>query len=523
MIPRSPDQNRLARPSKAPRPLRIRRLLDLVERWGNRLPEPSLLFVLATAMAGAASALTDGYAFVVPSAAGERRFTVASQLEPSALAALLSDLVDIYTGFRPLGVVLVALLGVGIAEGSGLIRAVLRLILARTSAKWLTPVVLVAGLLSHSAADAGYVVVLPLAAVLFGAAGRHPMAGLAAGFAAVGGGFSANPLPSALDPLLQGLTQEAAQLLEPDRLVNPLCNWAFTATSCLAIVGVGWWVTDRIVEPRLGPPPAGSDADTEITAPLSRRETRALIGAAAVAAAAAAIVSLWAWPEDSSLRGPHGELTAFSAPLMRSIVSFIFLGFFLPGVVYGYASGSFRHHRDAVAAMTRAMETMGSYLVMAFFAAVFIEVFRRSGLGALVAVKGANFLQWLALPEAATVVALVLICAAANLLVGSASAKWALLAPVLVPMFMRVGLAPELVQAAYRIGDSTSNVVTPLNPYFPLVLIFAERHAQTRGIGSILSTMLPYFVAFMIAWLALLGAFWAFDIPLGIQSRYLEG
>lgn len=508
-----------ARSSRRPRSFGDR-ALDLIERLGNRLPDPSLLFVVAAAITAAVSAGLSGYAFSVPSAEGPRTLEITSQLTGPALARLLGDLVDIFTGFRPLGVVLVALLGVGVAEGSGLIQAGLRLALARTSRAGLTPLVLTAGILSHSAADAGYVVVIPLAAVLFGAAGRHPLAGLAAGFAGVGGGFSANPFPSALDPLLQGLTQEAAQLIEPDRLVNPLCNWAFTAASSVLIVVVGWWVTDRVVEPRLGPPP--SDLQTEDTVPdeLSGREKKALAASLAAVALGALLVTAWAWPVGSSLRSDAGSLTDFSAPLMQSIVSFIFLGFFLPGLVYGYASGTFASHRDVVGAMTRAMESMGGYLVMAFCASIFIEVFRRSGLGALSAVTGADFLEWLKLPDVATLIGLILVCALANLLIGSASAKWALLAPVLVPMFMRLGLAPELVQAAYRIGDSASNVVTPLNPYFPLVLSFAARHAGVKGIGSVLSTMVPYFVAFLVTWTALLGAFWALGIPLGLQSHY---
>jgi aminobenzoyl-glutamate transport protein len=497
------------------------RALDLIERVGNRLPDPSVLFVVAAIVTAGVSASLDGHRFTVPSVEGPRALSVESQLAPEALAGLLGDLVDIFTGFRPLGVVLVALLGVGVAEGSGLVQALLRLALSRTSRRWLTPLVLVAGLLSHSAADAGYVVVLPLAAVLFGAAGRHPMAGLAAGFAGVGGGFSANPFPSALDPLLQGLTQEAAQLLDPNRLVNPLCNWAFTATSCLIIVGVGWWITDRVVEPRLGPPPEPLTDDATMPRRLQQRELRALAVAGAVSVVAATALVLWALPEDSALRSADGGLTSFTAPLMQAIVSFIFIGFLLPGLAYGFVAGTFESHRDVVASMTRAMESMGGYLVMAFFASIFIEIFSRSGLGALSAVEGADFLQWLGLPDGATLVGLVLVCAAANLLIGSASAKWALLAPVLVPMFMRLGLAPELVQAAYRIGDSASNVVTPLNPYFPLVLSFAARHAGMHGIGSILATMVPYAVAFLAAWVGLLGVFWAFEIPLGIQGHYV--
>ncbi len=496
----------------------VRRVLDLLERLGNRLPEPALLFVFATAIAAGASWLLDGHRFEVPSADGPRDLVVVSQVSGRALAALLADLVDIFTGFRPLGVVLVALLGVGVAQGSGLIQAMLRMALSRTPKRFLTPLVLAAGLMSHVGADAGYVVVIPLAAILFQAAGRHPLAGLAAGFAGVGGGFSANPLPSALDPLLQGLTQEAAQLVAPDRMVNPLCNWTFMATSCLVIIAAGWWVTDRIIEPRLAS--WEPSAATETAPRLSLREARGVGAAVAVAVLSTVVVVAWATPAASPLRSAAGELTAFSAPLMRGVVGLIFFAFLLPGLAYGYVAGTFRSHRDVVKSMAEAMETMGAYIVMAFFAAVFIEVFARSSLGALAAVEGARTLRALALPPALTLSGLIGLCTIANLLIGSASAKWALLAPILVPLFMQLRLAPELVQGAYRIGDSASNVVTPLNPYFPLVVSFAKKHAGVDGMGTLLVTMVPYFAVFLVSWTALLGLFWSFDIPLGIAARY---
>jgi aminobenzoyl-glutamate transport protein len=225
-------------------------------------------------------------------------------------------------------------------------------------------------------------------------------------------------------------------------------------------------------------------------------------------------------PSTSPLRAPDGQLTSFTAPLMRSIVPLIFLLFLLPSIVYGYLAGTVKGHRDVIAGMSKAMGTMGYYIVMAFFAALFTDAFGRSNLGALVALKGAVFLQALALPGQVTIVGIILVTASVNLLIGSASAKWALLAPIFVPMLMQVGLAPELTQAAYRVGDSTTNIVTPLMPYFPLVVVFCQKYVKQAGIGTLVSMMLPYTATFIVIWTIFLLGFWALGLPLGLQSAY---
>ncbi|HCA59080.1 MAG TPA: hypothetical protein DEP46_13990 [Blastocatellia bacterium] len=214
------------------------------------------------------------------------------------------------------------------------------------------------------------------------------------------------------------------------------------------------------------------------------------------------------------------QLTASSAPLMLSIVPLIFLLFIIPGIVYGYVAGTVKDHRDIIAGMSKSMSTMGYYIVLAFFAALFIAAFGQSNLGALIALKGANALQALALPPQITIIGIIFLTAFVNLLIGSASAKWALLAPIFVPLLMQLGMSPELAQAAYRIGDSTTNIITPLMPYFPLVVVFAQRYVKGTGIGTLISMMLPFTIAFMITWIVFLLIYWALGIPLGLQAPY---
>jgi aminobenzoyl-glutamate transport protein len=471
------------------RPGALIRILDGVERLGNKLPDPALLFFVLLIVVWLCSAVAAQFTFDLIDPRTGTAIEVQNLLTGASLTAFFSGMVKTFVNFHPLGVVLVAMLGIGVADYTGFIKAGLRALLSVTSPKVLTPMLLLIAIISHSAADAGYVLVIPLGGVIFQAAGRHPLTGIAVAFAGVSGGFSANFLPSALDPMLQGISQAGAQLLDPDVTLNPLNNWFFTSASTLLVVLLGWYITDKIVEPRM----AGEHLDGDLaSAPaldeLSARERRALRAALLAMVVTATVFVASAWPDDSAWRA-DGQLAASGAPLMRSIVPLIFLFFLVPGVVYGYASGTVQSHRDIVSGMASAMSGMSYYIVMAFFAALFIAEFGRSNLGALVALQGAAWLQTLALPGAITIIGVVLITGVVNLFVGSASAKWALLAPILVPMLMVLGISPDLTQAAYRVGDSSTNIITPLMPYFPLVVVFCQRYVTKTGIGTVVAMM----------------------------------
>lgn len=503
-------------------PTRLERALAHVERVGNRLPDPAVLFLLLLGITLLVSAALSMVAFDAIDPRNGEPLTVVNLLAGRQLTSLTSDMVTIFTSFHPLGVVLVAMLGIGVAEHVGFINASLRALLAVTARKLLTPMLIVVALLSHLAVDAGYVLVIPLGGVIFYAAGRHPLAGIAAAFAGVSGGFSASFVPVALDAQLAGITQEAAGLLDASVLVNPLVNYFFTTASSLMIIGLGWWITDRVIEPRLVRTAAKIDGDMSDMPKFEQptaAERRGIRAALLTLLVAGALLVVSAWPADSAWRSTsNGALAAADAPIMRSIVPLIFLLFLLPSIAYGIAAGTVKTHRDVVQGMSKAMGTMSYYLVLVFFMALFIAAFNRSNLGVLLALEGGAALKAMGLPLTVTLVGLVLLTGVVNLFIGSATAKWALLAPIFVPMLMQLDIDPAATQAAYRVGDSSTNIITPLMPYFPLVVVFCQRYVKSSGIGTVLALMLPYSLAFLVCWSILLVAWLVLGLPLGVSG-----
>lgn len=498
------------------------RMLSNVERIGNKLPDPTLLFIALLFGVWVLSWLLSYVDWGLADPRNGEPLQVVNQLSGESMVLFFSSMVKTFAHFHPIGVVLVAMLGIGVAEHTGFINSALRAMLGLTARWLLTPMLILVGIVSHTAADAGYVLVIPLGGVIFYAAGRHPLAGIAAAFAGVSGGFSANFVPSAIDPMLQGISQSGAQIMDPDLTLNPLNNFFFTASSSVLIVLAGWFVTDKIVEPRL----QGSQLDEDLEDlpsmdALSDQERRGLRAALWAMLAAIALLAVSAWPETSPWRGQNGSLTELGAPLMGSIVSLIFVLFLIPGVVYGYAAGTVNSAKDIITGMSKAMESMAYYLVIMFFIAQFIFAFSQSNLGVLLALKGAAALKAAGLPSALTIVGIILLTGLLNLFVGSASAKWALLAPIFVPMLMELNISPDLTQAAYRVGDSTTNIITPLMPYFPLVVVYCQRYMRNSGIGTVTAMMLPYSLVFLVLWTLYLLGYWALGIPLGLQASYV--
>lgn len=502
--------------------------LDAVERIGNKLPDPAILFFYLLVFVWVLSAILSPFDFGKVHPLDGSSLNVNNLLTGTEMANFLSSMVKTFVLFAPLGIVLVAMLGVGVAEHSGWINAGLKKLLNFTPKKLLTPMLIFIAIVSHTAADAGYVLVIPLGGVIFYAAGRHPLAGIAAAFAGVSGGFSANPILSSIDPLIMSFTLEAAKILDPSIELTPTNNWGFTAASSILIVLVGWWVTDKIIEPRLKKVEVdGDEEEMPKMENVTPKESKAFWwGFFAMALGIVGLV-LWAYPENSSLRGPdkidptNMTLTSFDAPLMQAIVPLIFVLLLLPGMVYGFVSGTYKSSRDLIANMTKSMQSMGYYIVMAFFCALFIDAFTRSNIGLLIAINGADLLQSLNLPAEITIAGIVILTAFVNLMVGSASAKWALIAPIFVPMLMQLGISPDLTQASYRVGDSVSNIITPLLPYFPLVVVFSQRYVKSTGIGTLISMMLPYTIIFLVTWTIFLLVYWWLGIPLGVGSSYV--
>ncbi len=493
----------------------INRFLSIVERLGNLLPHPATLFAGFAGFIILLSGLLSLFNLTVIHPGTGKTISVVNLLSVEGLHLILTKMITNFTGFAPLGTVLVSLLGIGIAEGTGLIGTVLRLIVLKSPARLLTLVIVFAGVMSNTASEVGYVLLVPLAAIIFLAAGRHPLAGLAAAFAGVSGGYSANLLLGTIDPLLAGLSQEAARIVNPDYLVNPACNYYFMAASTFLITLLGAWVTERVVEPRLGAY-QGSEKTEEITAltPAERRGLRfALI--AALLFTAAILGGLL--PANGYLRNPEtGEV--LHSPFMSGIVALLFLGAAVLGIAYGIGAKTVKSDADVMKGMAKSMETLGAYIVLVFFAAQFVAYFNWTNIGLIVAVKGAEGLRASGLGPIPLMILFVGISASINLVMGSASAKWAIMAPVFIPMFMLLGYTPEFTQAAYRVGDSVSNVISPMMSYFALIVAFIQRYDPKAGIGTVVSTMLPYTVVFFIGWVILLIIWILFNLPLGFGA-----
>jgi aminobenzoyl-glutamate transport protein len=367
-------------------------------------------------------------------------------------------------------------------------------------------------MLSSLAADAGYVVLIPLGAAIFYGMGRHPIAGLAAAFAGVSGGFGANLFLTGLDPLLASFTQAAAQILEPEYIVDPTANWYLMAASVPVVAIVGTWVTEKIIEPRLGKFSEETDMDDDdATKPLTKVEKKGLIWTGIVLLVLLAATGLLFVPEGSILRGDDGSLN----PFFTSIVPLMMFLFFIPGLVYGIVTKSIKGDKDAAKMTSDAMASMGGYIVLAFAAAQFVAFFNWSNLGLVVAISGADALQSVGFTGIPLIVAFVLVSSFINIAIGSASAKWAIMAPVFVPMLMLMGYSPELTQAAYRIGDSYTNILTPLLPYFPLIIVFAQKYQKNIGLGTIISAMLPYAIFFAVVRIPMLIVWMLLKLPLG--------
>lgn len=486
------------------------RALDFIEYVGNKLPHPASLFALFAFLVIILSWIFTHLEFTAIHPTTGKVIAPVSLLSGDGLRRIVTSLVTNFTGFVPLGTVLVAMLGVGVAEGTGLLGAALRGLVLSAPKRLVTVVVVFSGVMSNAASEAGYVILIPLAAIIFLAFGRHPLAGLAAAFAGVSGGYSANLVLGTIDPLLAGITTETARIIDPDYSVNPAANYYFMAASTFLITILGTIVTEKLVEPRLGRF-GGERMPVEALSAVEKRGLRA----AGIAFLLFAIILLLAVvPEGGVLRDPQtgGFL---NSPFLSGIVAIIFLMFFLPGVAYGIATRSIRNDADVINAMGKTISTLGVYIVLVFFAAQFVAFFTWTNLGVIFAIKGAEFLKSIGFTGIPLILAFIVVSATLNLFMGSASAKWAIMAPVFVPMFMLLGYTPELTQAAYRIGDSTTNIVTPMMSYFALIVAFAQKYKADAGIGTIIALMLPYTITFLVGWSLLLVSWMILGIPVG--------
>ncbi len=504
----------------------FKRILDKVEVIGNKLPQPVTLFAILIVVVLLLSWIFSGITVLRPGTGGDTGveadfIVVENLLTKEGIQRIFTSMVNVFATFPPLGLVLVVMLGIGVAEHTGMIAVALRVFVSKVPKYLITFSIVVAGMVSSVAADAGYVVLIPMGAALFMGMGRHPLAGIAAAFAGVSGGFGANFLPTGLDPMIAAFTEPAANIIDPAYTVNPLSNYYLMAAS-VPLVGIaGTWVTEKIVVPRLGEyKPEGGMLAEETSNDVKPHERRALNWSLLSILLVIVLVAIAVIPANGLLRGEFDEVAGTNSfrPFYDSLVPIMFIIFFVGGLVYGIVSKTIKNDKDVSDMTAKSMSTMGLYIVIAFVAAQFVAYFNWSNLGSILAVKGSDALQAVGFTGIPLLVAFILIASLVNLIMGSASAKWALLAPIFVPMLMLMGYAPEVTQAAYRIGDSYSNILTPLLPYFPLVIVFAQKYDKAAGIGTLISMMLPYAIAFMIARIPMFIVWIWLGLPLGIEG-----
>ena len=498
--------------------------LDNIENVGNKIPDITMLFFCATLFCIALSMVLSWFTFDYIHPLTKEPIQVINLLTPNELMALFTSMTKNFINFPPLGIVIVATLGIGIAEGSGYISTALKKLLSIVPLSIVTPSVIFIGILSHVASDSAYVILMPVSAYIFYKTGKHPLAGIAAGFAGLAGGFTASYTPSIIDPILAGFTETGAQVLDPEYTVNVLCNFFYSFSSTFAVIGSCWYITDKIVEPRLHKSiPIDVEQINDTNEQPTVNELKAFrIANYALLGLVICLIALMV-PDNSLFRAPDGSLTSPQAPAMQTIVPMLLIFFALPGLVYGFISKKFTSTKDVTKSMESITASLISFIVFAFFCAQFLYCFSTSNIGSLIALSGAETLKAINMPGKITILGVIILTACLNLIITSASSKWAILAPVLVPMLMAVGLSPELTQAAFRISDSAINVSTPMYAFYPLIISYMQRYCSQSGIGTLVSMMVPYSIGLLITLTAMLYLFWGLDIPLGFNSGYTYG
>lgn len=505
-------------------PPQKRNWLDRIETVGNKIPDITMLFFCATLICIALSMVLSWFTFDYIHPLTKEPVQVINLFTATELMTFFTSMTKNFVNFPPLGIVIVATLGIGIAEGSGYISTALKKMLSVVPLSIVTPSVIFIGILAHVASDSAYVILMPVSAYIFYKTGKHPLAGIAAGFAGLAGGFTASYTPSIIDPILAGFTETGARVLDPEYTVNVLCNFFYSFSSTFAVIGCCWYITDKIVEPRLAKSiPIDVEQINDTNDQPTSNELKAFrIANYALLGLIICLIALMV-PENSLFRAPDGSLTSPQAPAMQTIVPMLLIFFALPGLVYGFISKRFTSAKDVTKSMEGITASLISFVVFAFFCAQFLYCFSKSNIGSLIALSGAEALKSINMPGQVTILGVIILTAFLNLIITSASSKWAILAPVLVPMLMAVGLSPELTQAAFRISDSAVNISTPMFAFYPLIISYMQRYCSQSGIGTLVSMMVPYSIGLLITLTVMLYLFWGLDIPLGFNSGYTYG
>lgn len=490
-------------------------ILNKIEVLGNKLPDPVTIFLGLSTLVLIASSIIASKGISVVHPGTNETVAVVNLLSKEQLQLILTSIVSNFQGFAPLGLVLVVMIGAGMCDKVGLMEASIKSCASKISGKSVTLVIMILGMLANLASDAGTILLPPLAAIAFLGVGRHPLIGLFAGYAAVTLGFSANIMISVVDVLVASFTIPAAQMMDPNYVGNATMNLYFMMASTVVLAVLGTIITEKFIAPRFGE--YTGNATLDVSSDLTKDQKKGLkLAGLSLLTCVGVIVLLSIGGTNSFLADPEtGNLLSNNAPFMKGMVPIMALLFFIPGIVYGKVTGIINSDKDIVALMGQSMADMGSYIILAFAASQFLKLFELSNLGIVLSVSGAEFLKNAEISGVALIIGFIILSCVINLFIGSASAKWAIMAPIFVPMFMMLGYSPALTQMAYRIGDGITNPISPLFAYFPVVLAFAKKYDKNAGMGTIMSNMIPYSISFLVVWSILLALFMVFGLPLG--------
>ena len=495
--------------------------MNRVEIVGNKLPDPVTIFVILIVLLMILSVFLQGISAKSP--VDGKDVIITSLMSKENLAKLLMEMVAKFQGFPPLGMVLMVMIGAGVAIKTGLLDVLMRASIVKVPDKFVTAAILTVALLADGAGDAGFVILPPLAAIIYVSMGRNPLVGMFVASAAVSIGFATDFFINMTDVLFAAFTIPAAQLVDPSYQATPAMNWYYMIPANIVVLITLVYVSDKIVAPRMAKIEgikllAGQGEQQEITSVQKKGLLWAGISALAILLVTAALCI----GPDAFMRDPvSGSLLAWESPLMQGMIPLMTLLFLLPGIVYGVITGSIKSDRDVVRIMSESMAEMGGYIVIALVASIFIALFAWSNIGFVLSILGAEFIKGVGLSGVSLLIALILLTVVIGIFIGSASAKWAILAPVFVPMLMLLGYDPAVTQIAFRIGDGIANPISPLFVFFPMILAYAKQYKSDIGIGTIISNMIPFTVASFIVLTAVMMVFIIFQIPVGPGSGIL--
>jgi aminobenzoyl-glutamate transport protein len=503
----------------------MQKMLDAVERVGNMVPHPVVIFLILIAVVIVLSAVLSIFGTSVTIEAinpdtnkiEQSTTHIRSLLSIEGIRFLYSSLIPNFMSFTAVGLMIGAMIGAGVAEASGMVNSLIRKLVLVSPAWALTYILAFVGIISSIAADAGYLVLIPLAGVAYMSVGRHPLAGLALGFAAVAGAFTINMLIKPLDAVLVEFTNDAGRLVNPNTNIGLAANLWFSIASVLFLTVIIAFITDRVISPRLGVyDPKDSQVETKTGAGLSDAESKGLRYALFGLIGVAVVFALLTLPPGAPLRNPMtGELIG-NSPFMNGLIGLIMITFLTTGWAYGVGAGTLKTLTDVIKAMEKAVTGLGPTIFLLFVLSQFVAYFTYTNIGTIMALSLSDVLQSANIGALPLLLGFIVVVALIDLLLTGAIAKWAIFAPVFVPLLMKLGVEPEAVLAAYRVGDSPMNAITPLNAYFAVVVGFMQKYDKSAGVGTVVALMLPYVVTMFVLWTALFAAWKALGLPWGL-------